>query len=165
MEYTYYKHGDRWPVVVTKEQAERGLKSGLDIACVDAMHWLHRGVTCTGDGGTFSAIPARSAQEFGKHADIMLNNLAIEAEQIVECLARKVLKRCPYLKEFMMGMGCCEFIATRTDHQDRPVYYDQDNYNQHMTEFFEFIARWGEQFKITGSPMRFTKDGPKITNW
>ena len=58
--YRYFEHYDRShpdsKCEVPKSVAEAGLKSGQHIiACVDPLHWVQKGVTCTGDGGTFSA--------------------------------------------------------------------------------------------------------------
>ena len=106
----------------------------------------------------------RTPKEFEEH----VGNLGGEAVEIAEHLARKVLKRCPYLDEFVMGMGMASFSKKNPLFHPDGLPLDDHNereHNQHSAPFFEFIERWDDIFKITGDAMRFTRDGAKITDW
>ena len=96
----------------------------------------------------------RTPQEFREHID----DLASEAAEIAENLARKVLRQ-PYMTEFVMGMGVAWFIDRQGNH------IDDDSSNGHTLDFFNFISEWDDVFQITGAPMRIKRNGEKITDW
>lgn len=79
------------------------------------------------------------------------------AEKEVERLARAILKRHPSLKEFVMGMGIWGFW----DKNDNSVDAD----DRRVRSLARFISKWDRFLYLSGSPMRFTADGPVVTYW
>ena len=99
-----------------------------------------------------------------KTFDTRVAGLSREADAIVEELAREVLIKRPDLVEFVMGMGGWHFTT------ERYLHYISDDYSpyeerKHMEALETFINEYDSIFKMTGSPMRFTAKGKKITNW
>jgi hypothetical protein len=80
--------------------------------------------------------------------------LAIEH---VEFAARKILREHKNLTEFVMGMGTCFFSEGKDT-----VGLEERAY---MKPLEEFICEWDEALGITGTPMRFTANGQRITDW
>ena len=74
----------------------------------------------------------------------------------VEELARKILRGHKNLDEFIIAKGGWMYTDKNgNDIDDKP----------YMRELSEFIDEWDNYLKITGNPMRFTADGPVVTNW
>jgi hypothetical protein len=79
------------------------------------------------------------------------------AMQIVEEIARKILRKHKKLDEFCMGMGTWFF----SDYAGK--LYDGDD--KLAKELDDFMNEWDAYLHLTGQPMRFTADGPVITDW
>ena len=94
---------------------------------------------------------ARRVAEFYESACVAANGY-------VEELARKILAEHSTLDEFVMGMG----IACFTDKKGDSLDLEDRAY---MKPLADFINEWDDFLKITGEPMRFTANGPRITNW
>lgn len=105
----------------------------------------------------------------------LLGQMDAIALKEVERLARKVLKEHPNLDEFIMCMGSYFFTykdKTNKDHlsgYEQRVnkswqYYTVDS-RAYLKPLNNFISKWNEVLKITGEPMRFTAEGPIITDW
>lgn len=77
----------------------------------------------------------------------------------IERLARAILRQHTNLDEFIMGMGVASF--TRKDGEESLGMGDRS----YLQRLREFIDEWDEVLRLTGHPMRFTADGPKITEW
>ncbi len=75
----------------------------------------------------------------------------------VEASARKILQDHPNLDEFVMGMGTCFFNEGKENLGPEQRAY--------MRPLSDFIDDWDETLHMTGIPMRFTANGPKITDW
>jgi hypothetical protein len=75
----------------------------------------------------------------------------------VEFAARKILREHKNLNEFVMGMGTCFFSEGEENHGLETYAY--------MKSLEDFICEWDETLGITGTPMRFTANGPRITDW
>lgn len=106
-------------------------------------------------------------------ASTQIQKLIDSADEIasleVERLARKVLKKCSDLKEFIMAMGGWHFTlkASEPDEDGWSIEDGEaaDDDDPRFSEVERFIGEWDNQLKITGEPMRFTATGPKITDW
>lgn len=89
------------------------------------------------------------------------------AEKEVERLARLVLLNNPKLREFIMGMGSFFF----TDSKDEIIHTSMGNNDSRLNRLkgykrlVKFVEQFDSQLKITGTPMRFTAKGKKITDW
>ncbi len=106
--------------------------------------------------------------------------------EFIEQEARKILKAHPNLDEFVMAMGMWTF-----DYKT-PLQYPRGNSwsreiaamgGGHQTShgwqwrscegvayitdspLGKFMDEWDESMHFTGTPMRFTADGPKRTEW
>lgn len=86
------------------------------------------------------------------------SNLAL---QIVIKHARKILRDNPELKEFTMGMGTWFFVDNDGHYRD----YSNVRLFHDLVAFDDFMCRWDETFKLTGQAVRFTADGPLVTDW
>lgn len=75
----------------------------------------------------------------------------------VERLARSIMRRHPRLHEFCMGMGSWCFWT-----KDGQQFDDSDL--KYLSPIGNFLYEY-EDLKLTGTPMRFTVDGPVVTNW
>ena len=75
----------------------------------------------------------------------------------VERLARKILVEHSNLDEFVMGMGEAFF----SDGYEN-LAIDERAY---MKPLRDFIGEWDDVLKLTGTPMRFTATGKKVTDW
>jgi hypothetical protein len=87
-------------------------------------------------------------------------HLAVELALLdVEKEARKILREHSHLEEFVMAMGSWCFWTTDGGQVDN--YYDF-KYLKPLVDIFE---EWDEYLKLTGTPMRFTANGKKVTYW
>ena len=93
-----------------------------------------------------------------KQIDEMLFEARRLALEWVENEARRLLKQNSWLTEFIMAMGGATF-RTR---EDRLLDVDMVTIADDLADF---IRKFDDSLGITGEPMRFTKDGPKITVW
>lgn len=80
----------------------------------------------------------------------------------VERLARKAMKRHPKLEEFTMAMGAWFFSVPD---RRRTVGADEADEFPGMLKLREFLEEWDDVLKLTGTPMRFTADGPVVRDW
>jgi flavodoxin len=77
------------------------------------------------------------------------------ALEIVEEIGRHIIREND-LEEFVMGMGTWCFYS-----EDGQI----DDDDPMIDEMKNFISEWDNYLHLTGSLMRFTADGPVITNW
>lgn len=104
------------------------------------------------------------------------NRAVRKAVEYVEKSARLILREHQELDEFIMGMGYAGF--TVKEGTENIVFCDSPDINAFSPEgsgyhfvgpslesLAEFLCEWDEYLKITGEPMRFTADGPKVTEW
>lgn len=81
------------------------------------------------------------------------------ALQLVEQMARDILRKHPNLDSFVMAMGCASFSVKgeveSLGTEDRA----------YMRTLHAFIEEWDRCLHLTGVPMMFTADGPKVTQW
>ena len=120
----------------------------------------HKCKTC----GSTSPAPAAEVRR--------LYRAAVEAALAeVERRARLVLKRRPDLAEFVMAMGVWSFtghdgrtVEAYKEHRGSGGAYRYEPY-QWARPLADFIGEWDDYLKLTGSPMRFTADGPVVTSW
>ena len=87
-----------------------------------------------------------------------LAELERKASEYVEATARSILRRNKTIKEFVMAMGSAFFYS-----RDGDVLELDDR--KSFKPLKDFIEEWDDLLKITGEPMRFTADGPKVTDW
>ena len=101
---------------------------------------------------------------------IEAHKLKSQAEELalkeLEKLARNFLRKYPDYKEFVMGMGVWSVrhnAGGNYCHRDSR-YHDVE---PELMEIGEFIDYFEYQFDNTfcGNPMRFTAEGPVITDW
>ena len=86
--------------------------------------------------------------------------LAIEE---VERLARKILCKHRNLDEFVMAMGLAIFTEKGKDFVRYGGLDLEDR--AYFKPLERFLYEWDDYLKLTGAPMRFTADGPVITEW
>jgi hypothetical protein len=80
----------------------------------------------------------------------------------IERIARKVLrKHKSRLTEFVMAMGS----ATFTHKDGTNVGTNEWESFAGMRPLDKLLDEWDETLHLTGTPMRFTADGPKVTDW
>lgn len=94
------------------------------------------------------------------------------ASEVVEKMARKILREHPELNEFVMAMGTYFFtykdggnldpISSKMNSSYNYVYYDTEPFLKPLNDF---IGEWDSRLKITGDAMRFTANGIKVTDW
>ena len=95
------------------------------------------------------------------------------ALEAVQFMVRQVLRRCPELHEFIMANGGAFFIK---DNSSNITIADLvtvlGNEVPCRSEAFfaaarllSFMGTWDAVLKITGNPMRFTTEGPIVTDW
>lgn len=77
--------------------------------------------------------------------------------KLVEGKARRVLRKNPHLKEFVMAMGTWLFV-----HRDGGVVVDTPYCARGLAKL---INELDDTYHLTGHPMRFTADGPVVTDW
>jgi len=64
-----------------------------------------------------------------------------------------------------MGMGTCCFSDFNENlFSNNYNELDPDRYKD-LCDFFEMVYQLNEDCNVMGYPMRFTANGPKITNW
>jgi len=78
----------------------------------------------------------------------------------IERMAREMMRAHPEIKEFVKGMGTYCFNGA-----DGEPLYDYRTSLEDFKAFDDFITEWDDIFKITGMPLRFTVDGPRVTIW
>lgn len=88
-------------------------------------------------------------------------NASICADRYVEQLARDVLASYPELDEFVKGMGTWFFSVKG----DIKYFEDFDKPTKELIELDDFICEWDNVYRMTGSPVRFTAKGKRVTNW
>lgn len=94
------------------------------------------------------------------------------ASEVVEKMARQILREHPELNEFVMAMGTYFFtykdggnldtISSKMNSSYNYVYYDTEPFLKPLNNF---ISEWDSRLKITGDAMRFTANGIKVTDW
>jgi hypothetical protein len=94
------------------------------------------------------------------------------AADVVEKMARQILREHPELNEFVMAMGTYFFtykeggnldpISSKMNSSYNYVYYDTEPFLKPLNDF---IGEWDSRLKITGDAMRFTADGIKVADW
>lgn len=94
--------------------------------------------------------------------DVLLERAVAIAVEETERLARKALREHPDVKEFVMGMGRALFVVHEDEEHEDIVGVDEDD---RFKELSEFLGRWDNDLRVTGIAMRFTADGPKVTEW
>lgn len=77
-----------------------------------------------------------------------------------ENMARRILKQHPNLDEFIIGMGSWSFTRKNGD-----IEIDTFSPIKYVNNFASLMNKWDELFHITGTPMRFTAKGKKVTDW
>lgn len=82
----------------------------------------------------------------------------------VEFMARKILREHPVLKEFVMAMGAVTFVSTQPGRGQAEMSIGLEE-RSYMRPLKDFIDEWDNILHLTGVPMRFTADGPKVTDW
>lgn len=90
-----------------------------------------------------------------------MNELAL---QYVEQEARKIMRQHPFCVEFVMGMGSWGFSTKDGDDVSYDPHYSVGS-RQYLKALDDFFCDWDESLRITGNPMRFTVDGPIVTDW
>ena len=80
------------------------------------------------------------------------NDLALKK---VKKLALNVLNKDNEIDEFIMGMGTYFFTYKYGSHVPDHKY----------KKLNFFLMQWDSEFKLTGNPMRFRKDGIVTTDW
>ena len=93
-----------------------------------------------------------------KKIDALYDEAANLAVDLIEQEARRVLKKHPRLKEFIMAMGGCVF----TDQNGDAVDFWEASY---LEDFNNMVNELDERFHITGTPMRFTATSEIVTEW
>lgn len=79
------------------------------------------------------------------------------ALNMLEARARAILRKHRNLREFVMGMGGWGFWTT----DDEPL----DNETGYLKPVRDLIEQWDDALGLTGTPLRFTADGPVMTEW
>jgi hypothetical protein len=96
--------------------------------------------------------------------DALVAEMTETALMIVEQDARVILTKHPNLNEFVMGMGGWFFtrrlVVNSIIHEGdgMPYYIKESN-------LAECIEKWDSLLGLTGSPMRFTAEGPVVRQW
>lgn len=91
--------------------------------------------------------------------------------KLVEFKARTILRNNPKLHEFIMGMGGWIFTDKAGDTVETHTERRNDDYTYRYVckdwakPVAELIDEWDQYLKLTGNPMRFTLNGPVITDW
>lgn len=121
-----------------------------------------------------------STKQVNKQLTTLLMEMDETALAEVERLARKILKEHQNLNEFVMGMGMWEItrkIGTRDDSGGTVVKFQTttESYGlindvvelelAYLKPLGDFIDEWDSVLHLTGTPMRFTADGPVVTDW
>lgn len=92
----------------------------------------------------------------------LLNEAHRIAVELVEGHARRILRTHANLDKFVMAMGTAFFTVKKANGPDNTLDIDSKRYFKPIADILdEFDGSLG----ITGTPMTFTADGPKITDW
>ena len=87
------------------------------------------------------------------------------ASEVVEKMARQILREHTELDKFVMAMGTYFFV----DENDNNIDTFRSIVSGDLEKAFEplntFIGEWDDVLKITGEAMTFTADGIKVTEW
>ena len=79
----------------------------------------------------------------------------------IERMARAMLRKHKDLGEFVMGMGTWTF--NYKDRSKGRIAWNVKHIDN--SKLAKFIEEWDDALKLTGTPMRFTADGPIVTEW
>lgn len=93
------------------------------------------------------------------HIKGKIDELHSIALTVIHNEARAILRKHPNLNEFIMGMGSAFF--TTKDGNDLDL--EDRKYFKSIEDLFIEFDTMG--INVKGNPMRFTANGPKITNW
>lgn len=93
--------------------------------------------------------------------------------EIIEELARDILRNNKDLDEFIMAMGSYFFtyknkketLSTIEQKMNKNYKYDYIDSKKFLKPLNNFISTWDDTFKMTGISMRFTEKGEIITDW
>jgi hypothetical protein len=86
------------------------------------------------------------------------------ALDFIEYEARRIMRDHLHGYEFLMAMGVAYFNKSQHDAPD--IYIKIGCTNEDcVSELFNFITEYDYCLGLTGNPMRFTADGPKVTDW
>lgn len=103
--------------------------------------------------------------------DELLNEADKLALEWVEEKGRQILKKCSRLEEFIMGMGSVYFTAakpfpskTMGDYEAGAII-DPDDLPTSAQGFIDDIEGLDQFLGLMGYHMRFTAEGPKVTDW
>ena len=117
----------------------------------------------------------RRAELFLQRWKAIRRKYSLAADITVEEEARKVLTTYPELDEFVMAMGSATFYEKdQTAHVDPDTlelvcnngcHTPVDDEDPRIAETMKMIDALNDEFKVMGTPMRFTAKGEKITNW
>lgn len=80
------------------------------------------------------------------------------SKRLVQREAREIMRKHPNLVEFVMAMGACMFM----DKYNTIVELESRAY---LKEFNELVMWLNDACMVSGNPMRFTVDGPVVTDW
>jgi hypothetical protein len=100
-------------------------------------------------------IGAKTSTYTEKGVAAGFDRLAEEVETELRRRARLLLRSDSNLVEFVKAMGGCFFVDKDDEHHDADEF---DPIN-------ELLLRWDDVFGLTGDPVRFTTDGPEVTEW
>jgi hypothetical protein len=97
--------------------------------------------------------------------DAKIQEARILAIKEVERLARGILRSDASLTEFVMGMGMASFNEVDGNGLILGAGTFSESSSTLAEELDSFLNDYDKHFGLTGTPMRFTKDGPVVTNW
>lgn len=108
-------------------------------------------------------VEQEEEQSVSERLDVLYTQAFVIGVKHVEKLAREILKTHPELSEFTMAMGAYCFS------ERRPAPATDIQLGGEEREFFkplfDFMNDWDRVLKLSGSPMRFTAEGPVVTEW
>jgi hypothetical protein len=87
------------------------------------------------------------------------------ASEVVEKMARQILREHKQLDKFVMAMGTYFFIDKNNKNIGTFDSIVSDDLEKAFQPLNDFIGEWDDVLKITGEAMTFTTDGVKITKW
>jgi hypothetical protein len=97
-------------------------------------------------------------QQTLKQIEELYESASLLALKLIESEARKLLRNHNSLNEFVMAMGSTFFIDKHGEVVDNWRF-------KYIEQFTDLINDLDDRFHITGTPMRFTANGPIVTNW
>lgn len=108
-------------------------------------------------------VEQEEQQSASDQIEALFNQAVAIGLKHVETIARDILKTHPELTEFTMAMGSYTFTESRPDNAvGIELGGDERDF---FKPLFDFMNDWDKYLKLTGSPMRFTADGPVVTEW